>query len=188
MTKLAVLVSGTGSILEAMLHSGLEVTLVVADRPCRGLEIAAATGVPNELVKRGSYGTGFDRTAYSQKVVDVLVSHGIQLVAMAGFMTILEAPVFDRYEGKILNTHPSLLPAFRGEHAVRDTLKYGAKISGCTIHIATISLDDGPILAQAAVPVMEDDTVDALQERIKQVERQLYPETIRQLISKASLV
>ena len=188
MTKLAVLVSGTGTILEAMLASGLEVSLVLADRPCRGLQIAEAASVPTELVERGSYKANFDRVAYSRRVADELESHGIELVAMAGFMTILEKPVFDRYEGRILNTHPSLLPAFRGEHAVADTLAAGAQTSGCTIHIATIALDNGPILAQQEVPVLPDDTVKTLQERIKQVERRLYPATLRTLIKKASIV
>lgn len=183
MTKLAVLVSGTGSIFEAILKSGIEVALVVADRPCRGLEIAEIAGVPTKLVQRTSFGQNFDRHAYSKEIVSVLEAHNIELIAMAGFMTILAEPVFERYEGKILNTHPSLLPAFKGENAVRDALADRAKVTGCTIHIATISLDDGPILAQAAVPVEPGDTVSTLQERIKLVERRLYPETIRQLLA-----
>lgn len=186
MTKLAVLVSGTGSILEAMLQSGLNISLVLADRPCRGLEVAEAAGVPAVLLERRSFGKSFDRTAYSREVVAALERYNIDIVAMAGFMTILAEPVFERYDGRILNTHPSLLPAFRGERAVRDTLAYGAKVTGCTIHFATISLDDGPILAQEAVPVLEGDDATTLQERIKTVERRLYPETIRQLMQKAS--
>lgn len=188
MTSLAVLVSGTGTILEAMLKTDLEVSLVLADRPCRGLQIAAAAGVPAALLKRSSYGADFDRVGYSRELVNTLECHGITLIAMAGFMTILGMPVFERYEGNIINTHPSLLPDFRGEHAVRDTLAAGAKLSGCTIHIATIALDDGPILAQESVPVYEGDTVDTLQERIKQVERRLYPATIVKLMKKATQV
>ncbi len=185
MAKLAVLVSGTGSNLEAMLAAGLEVSLVVADRPCRGLDVAAAAGVATELVKRGPK-TSFNRTAYTQEIVAVLERHRITLIAMAGFMTILEAPIFERYPGKILNTHPSLLPAFRGEHAVRDALAAGVKITGFTIHVATLELDAGPILAQAAVPVEEGDTAETLQERIKVAERKIYPETIRKLMTKVS--
>jgi phosphoribosylglycinamide formyltransferase-1 len=97
-------------------------------------------------------------------------------------------PRSERYEGKILNTHPSLLPSFRGGHAVADTLAAGATETGCTIHIATKSLDDGPILAQGKVPVLPGDTVNSLQERIKQVERRLYPDTIRNVMQKASVV
>lgn len=185
MTKLAVFVSGTGSILEAMLASGLNVSLVVADRPCRGLRIAEAAGVPVELVARTDFSPKFDREAYTQQIIQALERHGIGLVAMAGFMTVLAAPVFERYAGKILNTHPSLLPAFKGDNAVRDALVYGVKITGFTIHVATVKLDAGPILAQAAVPVEEGDTVDTLHERIKQAERRLYPETIRKLMAKA---
>lgn len=188
MTKLAVMVSGVGSILEAMLQAGLEVSLVVADRPCRGLELAAAAGIPAELVERRSYGAEFDRTAYSRQLVEALGRHSIDLIAMAGFMTVLTGPIFDRYEGKILNTHPSLLPAFKGDRAVQQALDYGVKLTGCTIHIATLNLDDGPILAQAAVPVEPGDTAASLQERIKTVERRLYPQTIRELMQKASLV
>ena len=185
MSKLAVLVSGAGTILEAILANSIEVSLVLADRPCRGLTIAENAGIPAILVKRGSYGKEFDRLSYSREVVKTLQAHSIEFIAMAGFMTILDAPIFDAYAGKIINTHPSLLPAFRGEHAVADTLAYGARISGCTIHIATISLDNGPILAQEPVRVLDGDTVDVLQERIKQVERRLYPATIRELMTKA---
>lgn len=184
LTKLAVLVSGRGSILEAIVDDGVAVSLVLADRPCRGLEIAAAAGIPTLLLTRRSYGATFDRQAYSQEVVAALQTHGIDLVAMAGFMTILAEPVFTQYDGRIINTHPSLLPLFRGEHAVKDTLAAGATESGCTIHIATLALDDGPILAQATVPVLRDDTVASLHERIKQVERQVYPRTIRALMTK----
>lgn len=184
--KLAVLVSGTGTILEAILQAGIKVSLVLADRPCRGLEIAAAAGVPVELVERAAYDQTFDRTEYSQAVADVLQSHGIDIVAMAGFMTILDEPVFALYENKILNTHPSLLPDFRGGHAVADTLAAGVKETGCTIHIATLELDHGPILAQGKVPVLPGDTVKSLQERIKTVERKLYPQTIREVMQKAS--
>jgi phosphoribosylglycinamide formyltransferase-1 len=188
MAQLAVMVSGKGTIFEAMLESGLQVALVIADRPCRGLKLAEAAGIPTELVHRESFGQNFDRIAYSQRIAETLRAHNIDLVAMAGFMTILDEPVFALYHGKILNTHPSLLPQFRGEHAVRDTLAAGAKVSGCTIHIATLELDAGPILAQESVPVMPDDTPESLQERIKTVERRLYPETLKQLIKKASPV
>ncbi len=182
------MVSGVGSILEAMLKAGVEVSLVVADRPCRGLEIAAAAGVPTELVERRSYGRDFDRTAYSRELVEVLERHHIDLVAMAGFMTILAEPVFARYEGKIINTHPSLLPAFKGDTAVRDALESGSNVTGCTIHIATLELDAGPILAQEQVPVEPGDSVAILHERIKQAERSLYPATLQKLMTKASPV
>lgn len=187
-TKLAVFVSGTGSNFEAMLASGLEVSLVVADRPCRGLEIAKTAGVPVSLIDRTDFSPSFNREAYTQKVIEILESRNIGLVAMAGFMTILAPALFEQFHGKVLNTHPSLLPAFKGDNAVRDALEYGVKITGFTIHVATAELDAGPILAQAAVPVEEGDTVETLQERIKVAERRVYPETLRKLMAKASLV
>ncbi len=101
---------------------------------------------------------------------------------MAGFMTILEKPIFDAFPNRVVNTHPSLLPAFRGAHAVPDALAFGAKVTGCTVHIATLEVDTGPILAQEAVPVLPADDADALHERIKQVERRLYPEVLATLL------
>jgi phosphoribosylglycinamide formyltransferase-1 len=187
MTKLAVLVSGTGTILEAIMESGIEVSLVVADRQCRGLEIASTANIPIQLVMRSSFDQSFERESYSHKIVEVLQQCHIDLIAMAGFMTVLGKPVFDAYDGSIINTHPSLLPKFRGGHAVQDTLDAGELLSGCTIHIATLELDAGPILAQKAVPVLPDDTVRSLQERIKQVERRLYPKTLKSLIQKANM-
>src|ERR1041385_3511544 len=103
---------------------------------------------------------------------------------MAGFGTIFEKPMFDAYDGRILNTHPALLPAFPGWHAVEDALAAGVKVTGCTIHIANLEVDTGPIVAQEAVPVLPDDTKDSLHERIKSVERRLYPDTIRSLLDK----
>jgi phosphoribosylglycinamide formyltransferase 1 len=186
--KLAVFVSGVGSILEAMIASGLDISLVVADRPCRGLDIAKAAGIPAELVLRSSYKADFDREAYTDQVVALLKLHDIELIALSGFLTIFSKSIFDHYEGKILNTHPSLLPSFKGAGPVvlRDTLAYGVKLTGCTIHQVVLGLDAGPIVAQAAVPVEEGDTPETLHERIKQVERRLYPETIRQIMQKAS--
>jgi phosphoribosylglycinamide formyltransferase-1 len=91
--------------------------------------------------------------------------------------------VFDAYQGRILNTHPSLLPAFRGAHAVPDALAAGVKVTGCTVHVATVEVDDGPIVAQEAVPVRDGDTVESLHERIKEVERRLYPEVVARVVA-----
>jgi phosphoribosylglycinamide formyltransferase-1 len=107
---------------------------------------------------------------------------------MAGFGTIFEKTMFDAYEGRILNTHPALLPAFPGWHAVRDTLAAGVKITGVTVHVATLEVDAGPILAQAAVPVLPDDDEDSLHERIKEVERQLYPDTIKAIVERGTVL
>ena len=180
--RIGVLVSGSGTNLEAILQAELPVAVVVADRPCRGLEIAEAAGVATALVERTSFGKDFDRLRHTEEVLDVLQAHVVDLVAMAGFMTVLEKPVFDAFPGAILNTHPSLLPAFPGAHAVEDALAAGVKVTGCTVHVATVEVDAGPILAQEAVPVLPDDSVDSLHERIKQAERRLYPQTIREIV------
>lgn len=225
--RLAVLVSGTGSILEAMLGVGLAVDLVGADRPCRGLGVAADAGIDTVLVARSDWmlsgldetgahsaagetgetgetretragrATGpkeaagahpasaqrhFDREGYSCELAAVLDGRGVDVVAMAGFGTVLDGSFFEwgdgRYRGRVLNTHPSLLPAFPGWHAVRDALDAGAAESGCTVHVAIPEVDAGPVLAQQAVPVMRGDDEATLHERIKAVERELYPATI----------
>jgi phosphoribosylglycinamide formyltransferase-1 len=178
-----VLASGSGTNLEAILEADLPVAVVVVDRPCRALEVAEQSGVPAQLVERRSFGKDFDRVAYTEQVVDVLRAHGVELVVMAGFGTVLDKPVHDAYPGRILNTHPALLPAFRGWHAVEEALAAGVKVTGCTVHVATLEVDDGPILAQEAVPVLPHDTVESLHERIKAVERRLYPATIAEVIA-----
>ena len=170
-----------------MLDDDLPVELVLADRPCGALEIAEAAGVPAELVHRKCYGPSFDRDAYTDEVVGALQRHGIDLVAMAGFGTILGQSVHDAFGGRILNTHPALLPSFPGWHAVEDALAYGVKVTGCTVHVATLEVDAGPILAQEAVPVEAGDTVESLHERIRTVERRLYPATIRRILSQGSV-
>jgi phosphoribosylglycinamide formyltransferase-1 len=180
--RIAVLASGSGTLLQAILDDGITVGLVVADRPCRALEIAAERGVPAELVERTQWGKSFDRPAYTDQVVKVLRSHDVELVVMAGFGTVVPG-LADAYRGRVLNSHPALLPAFKGWHAVRDALEARVRETGTTIHIATAEVDEGPILAQETVPVLPDDTEDTLHERIKRVERRLYPETIRRFLA-----
>lgn len=175
--RLAVLVSGSGTILDAMV-ARVPVALVVADRPCRGLEVARASGVEALLLDRGGYGgfgAGFDRPAYTRALSRALADAGVGLVAMAGFGTVLDPSFFDDYAGRVLNTHPSLLPAFKGWHAVAAALEAGVGETGCTVHVATAALDDGPVLARRRVAVLADDDEASLHERIKEVERELYP-------------
>lgn len=178
-----VLASGSGTILRAILEAGIPVAVVVVDRPCGATDIAAAAAVPAELVPRPSFGPDFDRLAYTHQVVDALQRHHVDTVAMAGWGTINEKPLFDAFDGRVLNTHPALLPAFPGWHAVEEALAAGVKVTGCTVHVATVDVDAGPILAQEAVPVLPGDTAETLHERIKEVERRLYPQTIREFIS-----
>ena len=185
--RLGVLASGAGTVLRAIIDSGLRVDAVVLDRPCPAAELAENAGVPVvEVVERESYGPEFDRVAYTHRVIDALKRHRIDVVAMAGFGTVLAAPLFEVYPGRVLNTHPALLPAFKGWHAVRDALEAGVKVTGTTVHIATEEVDAGPILAQEAVYVEAGDSEATLHERIKAVERRLYPETIRSFLLTAT--
>jgi phosphoribosylglycinamide formyltransferase-1 len=176
--RLCVLVSGSGTILEAMVRAGLDVSLVAADRRCRGLDVAFAAGIETLLVSRedfGGFAPTFDRVGFTAELTDALKSRDIDLVAMAGFGTIVTGSFHVAYPGRVLNTHPSLLPAFKGWHAVTQALASGVTETGCTVHVATEALDDGPILAQRRVPIEPDDTEETLHERIKAVERALYP-------------
>jgi phosphoribosylglycinamide formyltransferase-1 len=175
--RIGVLASGGGSNLEAIIEAGIPVAAVVVDRPCRATGLAGDAGIPAELVEW----TG-DRLDFTHRVVDALERHGVELVVMAGFMRILDKPIFDAFPERVLNTHPSLLPAFRGAHAVKDALEAGATVTGCTIHIAVPEVDAGPILSQESVPVEEGDTVETLHERIKAVEHRLYPDTIKRFM------
>lgn len=176
---LAVLASGQGTILAAILHAGLPVEVVVVDRHCAAEKVAADAGVAVERVEHDRFGADFDRVGFTQRVVEVLRRNRVATVAMAGFGTILAPAFFDEYGGRVLNSHPALLPAFKGWHAVADALAAGVKVTGCTVHLATEAVDDGPILAQRAVEVLPGDTEETLHERIKVVERALYPEIIR---------
>jgi phosphoribosylglycinamide formyltransferase-1 len=180
------LVSGSGTILEAMLEAGLEVALVASDRPCRGLDVARDASVEALLVDRRDFGgftSTFDREAYSVALAEALRAEHIDLIAMAGFGTIVTGAFHKVFPGRVLNTHPSLLPEFKGWHAVEATLAAGVTESGCTVHVATEALDDGPILAQRRVPVYPDDTESSLHERIKSVERTLYPGVIARVMA-----
>jgi phosphoribosylglycinamide formyltransferase-1 len=174
-----VLASGSGTILEAILAAGVPVDLVVVDRQCRALDVAGDRGV---LLERTDFKKTFDRDGYADRLVDVLHERDIELVAMAGFGTVVPKAAIT-FKGTMLNTHPSLLPSFKGWHAVRDALAFGVKVTGTTVHIVTEELDEGPILAQEALAILPDDTEDTLHERIKQVERRLYPDTIKRVIA-----
>lgn len=179
---IGVLASGTGTILTALLDAELPIAVVLADRECPALALAAEGGVASHLVARPTFGAGFDRLGYTHRLVDALQDAGVDLVVMAGFATVLDKPIFDTYDGRVLNTHPSLLPSFPGWHAVEEALAAGVKVTGCTVHVATVDVDAGPILAQEAVPVLPGDTVGSLHERIKEVERRLYPQTVKEFL------
>ena len=183
--RIGVLASGSGTILQALLDAELPIVVVIADRACVAMERAEQAGVAVELVERTDFGPDFDRLAYTHRVVDALERHGAEIVAMAGFMTVLDKPIFDAFPDRITNTHPSLLPAFKGAHAVEESLATGVKVTGCTVHLATLEVDHGPILAQEPVEVLDSDTVESLHERIKEVERRIYPDVLRKLVEVA---
>jgi phosphoribosylglycinamide formyltransferase-1 len=167
--RLGVLVSGGGTNLQALLDAGFEVGLVLSDRPAvRALERAEAAGVPTACLRVGDYP---DRAAYSAAVAAALAAHGCELVVLAGYLKILRGPIFEVYGGRIINTHPALLPLFGGPgmHGLavhQAVLDHGCKVSGCTVHFVDESVDGGPIIAQTAVEVADDDTAESLQARI----------------------
>ena len=175
--KIVALVSGSGTLLQAILDgkdSSYEVTKVVADKPCVGIERAQKAGIDTQIVEL----TG-DRDQWNVKLADAVADGNPDIVVSAGFMRILGAGFLDRFEGITINTHPALLPAFPGAHAVRDALAYGVKVTGSTVHYVDAGVDTGTIIAQEAVAVEEGDTEDSLHERIKKVERRLIVEVLR---------
>ncbi len=188
-TRLAVLVSGGGSNLRALLDAiaadagfGGEVVVVGSDRTdAGGLAHARAAGVPTvtEQLERGA--DPGRRAAWERRLADGLATYRPDVVVLAGFMRILSGEFLARWPDRVVNTHPSLLPAFRGAHAVRAALDHGVKVTGCTVHLVDEEVDHGPILAQEAVAVLPADTEAALHERIKGVEHRLLPTCVRAL-------
>ena len=175
--NVVVLVSGTGSLLQAIVDGQDEhysVVKVIADVPCRGIERARAAGIATEVVEMGA-----DRAEWNQRLVDAVDAAQPDVVVSAGFMKILGQEFLDRFEGRTINTHPALLPAFKGAHAVRDALDYGVKITGSTVHFVDAGVDTGSIIAQRPVAINADDDESTLHERIKQVERDLIVEVLR---------
>jgi phosphoribosylglycinamide formyltransferase 1 len=173
--RLVVLASGTGSLLESLLAAAVDdyparVVAVGTDRDCRALEVAADAGLPAYTVRLGDYP---DRAAWDVAVTEATAQHQPDLVVSAGFMKILGAQFLSRFLGRVVNTHPALLPAFPGAHAVPDALAYGVRVTGCTVHLVDAGVDTGPILAQEPIPVLDDDDEASLHERIKVVERRL---------------
>jgi phosphoribosylglycinamide formyltransferase-1 len=186
--KLGVLISGRGSNLQSIsdaIRDGrliASIALVLSNNAeAQGLERARAVAIPTAVVPHRSYAS---REAYDRALVDVLKSHDVDLVCLAGFMRLLGPAFVDAFPNRILNIHPSLLPAFPGVDAQRQALEHGVKISGATVHLVTTALDAGPIVLQAAVPVMPTDTTETLAARILQEEHRIYPEAIRLILSR----
>lgn len=161
--------SGSGTLLQAILDNQdghYRVNLVVADKECPALDRARNAGIPAKVVAMQA-----DREAWNAQLADTVAACHPDLVVSAGFMRILGEAFLTRFEGKTVNTHPSLLPAFPGANAVGDAMSYGVKVTGCTVHYVDAGMDTGEIIAQRAVEVYDGDTQDTLHERIKQAER-----------------
>lgn len=187
--RVAVLVSGSGTNLQALLDDpaiGPRIELVLSDRPhVRALERASERGVAIEVVEPGGFS---DREAFDGRVVEVLRSYRIYVLVTAGYMRLLGWRVLDVYEGRWLNTHPSLLPSFPGMHGVRDALEYGAKVTGVSVFLVDEGIDTGPIVMQEAVKVRDDDDWASLEERILEVEHRLLPAAVRALLADRIMV
>jgi phosphoribosylglycinamide formyltransferase-1 len=180
---LGILASGRGSNLQAILDAiaagrcPARVAIVASDRKdAPALARARRAGVPAVHVDPRAFP---ERTAFDEAVARVLAEHGVELVCLAGFMRVLSPAFLRRFPGRVLNVHPALLPAFPGLHAQRQALAYGVKVTGATVHFVDEGVDTGPIVLQAAVPVLEDDTEERLAARILVEEHRLYPEAIR---------
>lgn len=188
-TRLVVLVSGTGTLLQALLDAAdhpAQVVAVGADRAgIGGVQRAAACGLPTFVVELAQHP---DRAAWDVALTEAVAAHQPDLVVAAGFMKILGPAFLHRFAGRIVNTHPALLPAFPGPHPVADALAHGVRVTGATVHLVDTGVDTGPILAQRAVEVLPDDTEQRLHERIKVVERQLLVEVVAELVRRGCTV
>lgn len=183
--KIGILLSGSGTNLQAIFDAvkeenlPVEVVHVISSRPdAYGIQRAQRAGIPTCALDRSVYA---DPLAADQRIVDEMRSAGAEYLVMAGYMRKLTPVVLEAFPDKVLNLHPALLPSFKGAHAIQDAWDAGVKVTGVTVHFANEDYDKGPIIAQRAVPVLETDSVDALEERIHATEHQLYPEVLRLL-------
>jgi phosphoribosylglycinamide formyltransferase-1 len=175
--SLVVLISGRGSNLQAILDAGIPVAAVISNvAGAGGLDIAAQRGIPTRVVKHGDYPT---REAFEEVLAAEVDRFAPRLIAHAGFMRIVTAGYVARYAGRMLNVHPSLLPAFTGLRTHERALAAGVRLHGCTVHFVTPDLDAGPIVIQAAVPVLANDTPDTLSKRVLRQEHIVYPRAIQ---------
>ena len=179
--KIGVLLSGSGTNLQAIIDAiagGLptDIVLVVSSRPdAYGIERARAAGIPTLVMNREKYA---DVLAADAQIVEALRKAGAEYVVMAGYMRKVTSVMLDAFPNRVLNLHPALLPSFKGAHAIADAFNAGVKVTGVTVHFANADYDKGPIVAQRAVPVAENDTLDTLEAKIHDVEHVLYPEVI----------
>ena len=180
--KLGVLCSGRGTDLQSIIDAiaagqvPAEIAIVLTDKEAYALERARKAGIEAVCVDRKQF---VGREPFEKALIEKLEAAGVTLVVLAGFMRILTPYFVGHFAGRILNIHPALLPSFPGAHAHRDVLAYGVKVSGCTVHFVDEGTDSGPIIMQAAVPVLDDDTEETLGARVLKEEHRIYPECIR---------
>lgn len=181
--KVAVLISGRGSNLQALIDAckaedfPAEIVLVLSNKAdAQGLERAAEAGIATQALSPKDYG---DRESFDAAMGDAIVASGAEFICLAGYMRLLSEDFVRAWRDKLINVHPSLLPAFKGLHVHEQTLEAGARFSGCTVHFVRPAMDEGPIIAQAVVPVLADDTPDTLAARILEQEHIIYPLAVR---------
>jgi phosphoribosylglycinamide formyltransferase-1 len=179
MKRITILISGRGSNMQALLEATLpgKVSAVISNNPeAAGLAVARTKGVPTAVVDHRDYA---DRASFEQALAEAVDAHSPDLLVLAGFMRILTPQFVQHYAGRSINIHPSLLPAFTGIHTHRRALQEGVRLHGCTAHFVTPELDHGPIIAQAAVPVLPDDTESTLAARVLLEEHRILPQVVR---------
>ncbi|MCZ8374304.1 MAG: phosphoribosylglycinamide formyltransferase [Beijerinckiaceae bacterium] len=191
--RVAILISGRGSNMEALIRAArspgfpAEIVLVLSNKAeAGGLVFAREAGIATAVVEHKAYGK--DRAAFDAAMQDVLIAHQVEIVCLAGFMRLLTAGFCTHWLGRMINIHPALLPAFKGLDTHARALEAGVKLHGCTTHFVTPGMDEGPIILQAAVPVLDDDTEASLAARVLEQEHRIYPETLRLLASGALVI
>jgi len=184
--NLVVLISGRGSNLKAILEAiksgkiNAKVSLVLSNKKdAKGLEIAKEYGIKTKFIDTSFFET---RKGYGTYIAELIKKENPDFVVLAGYMRILLDEFIDAFEGKIVNIHPSLVPAFQGKNAQKQALDYGSLITGCSVHFVTKELDNGPVIVQAVVPVLPDDTEESLSNRILEYEHKIYPQAIKWLV------
>ena len=179
---IGVLVSGEGTNLQALLDAGLPVVAVASNRPgVRALRRAEAAGIPTAVFDAHDYASREERDV---ALAEWLRDHDVELVVCAGYMHLFRKPFFDYYGGRIVNTHSAPLPAFPGAHPIEDVLAAGVDETAATVHYVDEGMDTGPVIAAEHVPVLPDDTVETLRERVQAVEHRLLPEVVRELCAR----
>jgi phosphoribosylglycinamide formyltransferase-1 len=189
MKRIVILISGRGSNMQAMLkvaaaeHWPAHIAAVISNQPnAAGLDVARAAGIDTSAINHRDYP---DREQFDAALAELIDQHSPDVIVLAGFMRILTPGFVNRYFGRLINIHPSLLPSFPGLHTHQQAIDAGVKVHGATVHFVTAELDHGPIIAQAAVPVLDDDTEDTLAARVLEQEHRIYPQAVLDLISGA---